>query len=86
MDAQEGGKGSLTRHLIGTSPTVMVTIGGVEVEAVVDTGSQVTTITADCFEELFPKETLSQQTHNVLRTFLKRFPQVCTSFVQNGRF
>ena len=44
--------------LIGICPTSVIAINGMELTSVVDCGSQVTTITSDCFQRSFPPSTL----------------------------
>lgn len=45
--------------LIGICPTSVISINVVELTSVVDCGSQVTTITSDCFQQSFPPSTLN---------------------------
>ena len=43
---------------VGQSPRKVVTVGGVEVEAIVDTGSQVTTLNSHCYQKFFAERKL----------------------------
>ena len=43
-----------TTSIVGVCPTCVVNIGGVELEALIDTGSQVTTVSEDFFKLNFP--------------------------------
>ena len=43
-----------TPSIVGVCPTCVVNIGGVELEALIDTGSQVTTVSEDFFKLNFP--------------------------------
>ena len=51
---------------VGKSPRTIIKIGGVEVEALVDTGSQVTTLSRHSFERFFGGKTL-ESTHRLLK-------------------
>ncbi|PIK45900.1 hypothetical protein BSL78_17239, partial [Apostichopus japonicus] len=58
---QVGKKGSTSvgSNIVGSCPTVVVRLGVGEVRAVVDTGSQVTTISKHVFDQCFPNVILS---------------------------
>ena len=63
QDAEEREDGSMNEgpeRIIGNCPTTRIILGGVELWAVVDTGSQVTTITAECFQQSFPQSALNK--------------------------
>ena len=50
----------VTEQIVGNCPTTKVKLGGVELGAVIDSGSQVTTITSTCFHQLFPQSSLME--------------------------
>ena len=57
---EDGSRAEGPERIIGNCPTARIILGGVELWAVVDTGSQVTTITAECFRRSFPQSALNK--------------------------